>query len=92
MNQIVIPAVPVDAAARAAETRDAALRKQASQLEAFLFAELLRVSGTGRAQSFTGRESQFDSFLRQAQADEVAATGQAGLADAIYGSMRQSLG
>lgn len=67
--------------------RQAALRAQAVELEAFLFAELLRVSGTGSPSPSGGGETQFDSFLRQAQAESVAASGQTGLAEAIYRSL-----
>lgn len=67
--------------------RETALRKQAVELEAFLFAELLRVSGTGSPSAAGGGETQFDSFLRQAQAESVAASGQTGLSEAIYRSL-----
>lgn len=65
----------------------AEIRAQAQALESFLFAEMLRVSGTGTPSPAGGSESQFDSFLRQAQADAVAASGQTGLSEAIYRSM-----
>jgi len=67
--------------------QDDMMREQAKQLEAFLFAELLRVSGTGRPSPGGGKETQFDSFLRQSQAEAVAASGQTGLAEAIYRSL-----
>lgn len=70
--------------------RDVAMRAQAEQLEAFLFAELLRVSGSGAPSPSGGGETQFDSFLRQAQADAVAQSGQTGLAEAIYRSLAKS--
>ncbi|SFJ12565.1 rod-binding protein [Jannaschia pohangensis] len=69
------------------DARDRVLRDQAQQLEAFLFAELLRVSGTGTPSPGGGGETQFDSFLRQSQAEAVAASGQTGLAEAIYRSL-----
>lgn len=68
------------------------MRAQAEALESFLFAEMLRVSGTGAPSPAGGTESQFDSFLRQAQADAVAASGQTGLAESIYRSMLSSAG
>ena len=68
------------------------LRAQAEALEAFLFAEMLRVSGTGVPSPAGQSESQFDSFLRQAQADAVAASGQTGLAESIYRSMLSRAG
>ena len=78
-------------AAGGPETRQAALRTQAVELEAFLFAELLRVSGTGMPAPGGGGETQFDSFLRQSQAEAVASSGQTGLAEAIYRSMARSV-
>ncbi|MEM9795883.1 MAG: rod-binding protein [Pseudomonadota bacterium] len=72
-------------------TAQAQLREQATKLEAFLFAELLRVSGTGSPSPAGGGETQFDSFLRQAQAEAVAGSGQTGLAEAIYRSMARAL-
>ena len=71
----------------APDPREAALRKQAEQLEGLLFAQLLSVSGTGSPSPAGGGETQFDSFLRQAQADAVAQSGQTGLAEAIYRSL-----
>lgn len=63
------------------------LREQARALESFLFAEMLRVSGSGVPSPGGAKDSQFDSLLRQAQGDAVAASGQTGLAEAIYRSM-----
>lgn len=70
--------------------RETALHAQSVELEAFLFAELLRVSGTGMPSPGGGGETQFDSFLRQSQAEAVARSGQTGLAEAIYRSMVRS--
>ena len=74
------------AAQAIATPRREAMREQAMQLESFLFAELMRVSGT-QSPSSGGPESQFESFLRQTHADAVASSGQTGLAEAIYRSM-----
>ena len=71
----------------ATDARETALRKQAEQLESLLFAQLLSVSGTGSPSPAGGGETQFDSFLRQAQADAVSQSGQTGLAEAIYRSL-----
>ena len=71
-------------------SRESALRAQATELEAFLFAELLRVSGTGRPDPAGGGGTQFDSFLRQSQAEAVASSGQTGLAEAIYRSLART--
>lgn len=85
------PAAPVTAI-DPLDRREDALREQARQLEAFLFAELLRVSGTGAPSPSGGGETQFDSFLRQSQAEAVASSGQTGLAEALYRSMSRGLG
>ena len=82
----IFPTLPAPAPADP-RARETALRAQATQLEAFLFAELLRVSGTGSPSPAGGGETQFDSFLRTAQAEAVAASGQTGLAESIYRSL-----
>ncbi|CTQ33464.1 hypothetical protein [Jannaschia rubra] len=74
-------------AARPPDPREDPLRAQAVELEAFLFAELLRVSGTGSPSPAGGGATQFDSFLRQAQAESVASSGQTGLAETIWRSL-----
>lgn len=72
------------------DTREKALREQAVQLESFLFEELLRVSGTGTPSPGGGGETQFDSFLRRAQAEAVASSWQTGLAESIFRSLAKS--
>ncbi|WP_371157934.1 rod-binding protein [Jannaschia sp. 2305UL9-9] len=72
--------------------REAALREQATKLEGLMFAQLLQAADTGKSSPLGGAPSQFDSFLRQTQADAVAGSGQTGLAEAIYRSMRRTLG
>ncbi|MEM8825142.1 MAG: rod-binding protein [Pseudomonadota bacterium] len=62
------------------------LRDKAIQLEAFLFEELMRASGTS-SPSAGGGDSQFESFLRRSHAEAVAGSGQTGLAEAIYRSL-----
>ncbi|MEM7641610.1 MAG: rod-binding protein [Pseudomonadota bacterium] len=66
------------------------LREKAVQLEAFLFEELLRVSGVASPSPSGGGDSQFESFLRRAHAEAVAGSGQTGLTDAIYRSLARS--
>ncbi|MEM7711079.1 MAG: rod-binding protein [Pseudomonadota bacterium] len=66
------------------------LREKAIQLEAFLFEELMRVSGVSSPSLAGGDESQFESFLRQAHAEAVAGSGQTGLSEAIYRSMARA--
>ena len=75
------------ASSQAESPKHAELRAQAKALEAFLFAEMLRVSGTGTPSPTGPQDSQFDSFLRQAQSEAVAESGQTGLAESIYRSM-----
>lgn len=70
----------------------AELRAQAEQLEAFLFTELLKVSGVKSPSATGGEVSQFETFLQRHQAEAVAASGQTGLAEAIYRSMARNLG
>jgi hypothetical protein len=67
--------------------QEAQMRKQAVQLEAFLFEALLKASGTGVPGLPGGDESQFESLLQRAQAEAVAGSGQTGLAEAIYQSL-----
>ncbi len=88
----VIAESPLEAPRPAAPSASDKLRVQAEALESFLFAEMLRVSGTGTPSPSGGSDSQFDSFLRQAQADAVAASGQTGLAEAIHRSMMSRAG
>ncbi len=68
------------------------LKAQAVELEAFLFAEMLRVSGTGVPSPTGASDSQFDSFLRREQALAVSRSGQTGLAEAIYRALRDAAG
>jgi hypothetical protein len=69
------------------------LRARAVALEAFLFEEMLRVSGTGTPSAAgPGGDSQFESFLRRAQAEAIAGSGQTGLADSIHEALLRSVG
>ncbi|MFB2532007.1 rod-binding protein [Paracoccus sp. p4-l81] len=79
----------------AAPTDANALRKVATQLEAGFLAEMLKASGVGKASdSFGGGagEDQFASFLRDAQADAMAARGGIGLAESIFRTMARRAG
>ena len=71
----------------AQDTSRAALREQATKLEAFLFTELLRVADTGKSPLTGAPESQFQSLLREKQAKIIAGSGQTGLAESIYRSL-----
>ena len=89
MTEITAPSVLPEPSRPQPPTRDDALRRQSVQLESLLFVELLRAAGTGMPSPGGGEETQFDSFLRQAQAEAVAGAGQTGLAEAIFRSLRR---
>jgi Rod binding domain-containing protein len=92
-----IPLSPYDPV-RLTPSRPAAndpLWDQAVKLEAILFAQLLEssgVGGLGLPGADDGPERQFDSFLRQAQAEAVAASGTTGLARMIYNELSGTRG
>lgn len=71
--------------------QDAALHKAARGLESTFLAEMLKYTGAGHTpQSFGGGigESQFASFLAQAEADAITKNGGIGLAKAIYTTLK----
>ncbi|MBW6505400.1 MAG: rod-binding protein [Rhodobacteraceae bacterium] len=84
---------PVSAALRVespAPSRNAALHKVLTELEAVFLAEMLEGAGLGAAsESFGGGvgEEQFGSFLRQEQAGQMARAGGIGLAEAMFTAM-----
>ncbi|WP_433990077.1 hypothetical protein SuNHUV7_13040 (plasmid) [Pseudoseohaeicola sp. NH-UV-7] len=91
MSDIVTAAqsAPVKAAAR----QDAALREAAQKLEAVFLAEMLKASGFGKTQDAFGGgagEDQFQSFLMQAQAEEMVRAGGIGLAESLFMALRDS--
>ncbi len=66
----------------------------AQKLEAAFLSEMLKSAGLGAARETFGGgagEEQFSSFLRQAQADEMARAGGIGLAESIYRSMMKGV-
>ncbi|MGJ8622990.1 MAG: rod-binding protein [Yoonia sp.] len=70
---------------------DDRLRDAAQKLEATFLAEMLKSAGLGAARdSFGGGqgEEQFASFLRGAQASEMAKAGGIGLAEALFEAMK----
>lgn len=72
-------------AARAADTAEA-MRKTAQEFEAAVLADLLRAAGAGQARAEFGGgvgEDQFASFLLDAQAARIAASGGIGLAEIV---------
>ncbi len=70
---------------------DGKLREAAQKLEATFLAEMLKSAGLGATRyAFGGGigEDQFSSFLRDAQAREMAAAGGIGLAEALFEAMK----
>lgn len=70
---------------------DSELRDAAVKLEATFLAEMLKSAGLGTPRDAFGGgqgEDQFSSFLRQAQADEMAKGGGIGLAEALFEAMK----
>jgi len=75
-----------------AATRDTALRKAAQELEASFLSEMLKAAGLGATRGeFDGGsgEDQFSSYLRDAQAREMARAGGIGLAESLYHSLKE---
>lgn len=71
---------------------DAALRAAAQKLEATFLAEMLKSAGFGEGRkSFGGGagEDQFSSFLVQAQAEEIVASGGLGLSEALFEALKE---
>ena len=78
------PAVPKTTA------QEAELRALATDLEAAFLAEMLGHAGFGKARESMGGgigEDQFGSFLRQAQATEMARKGGIGLAEGLFNAL-----
>ena len=81
------------ASVKAAARQDATLREAAQKLESVFLAEMLKASGFGKTQdSFGGGagEDQFQSFLVQAQAEEMVRAGGIGLAESLFMALRDS--
>lgn len=74
------------------ESKDEALKKAATELEASFLAEMLKQAGFGEArQSFGGGigEEQFSSFLREQQAQGMAKAGGIGLSEALFEAFKK---
>ena len=70
---------------------DAKLRDAAQKMEATFLAEMLKSAGVGKPRdTFGGGEGEehFSSFLRDAQAEEMAKAGGIGLAEALFEAMK----
>lgn len=70
---------------------DTKLRNAATKLEATFLSEMLKSAGVGKTPDAFGGgsgEDQFASFLRQAQADHIAAHGGLGLAEHLFEALK----
>lgn len=86
-----IQSLPTPMSPAPSDTRDATLHKAARALEASFLAEMLKYAGAEKTpQSFGGGigESQFASFLAQAEADAITKNGGIGLARSIYATLK----
>lgn len=84
--------VPAQKAPERQRADESAMRDAAQKLEASFLAEMLKVAGVGEQIEGWGGgigEEQFASFLRQAQADEMAKTGGIGLAEGLFESLKE---
>ena len=78
---------------QAPNLNDQKIRDAATKLEATFLSEMLKSAGIGESSKTFGGgvgEDQFSSFLRDAQALEMARSGGIGLADALYKSMKEN--
>ena len=70
---------------------DTKLREAAQKMEATFLSEMLKSAGVGKPRdAFGGGEGEdhFSSFLRDAQAEEMAKSGGIGLAEALFEAMK----
>jgi Rod binding domain-containing protein len=75
----------------AQDTQDRMLKDVAIKLEATFLSEMLKSAGVGEARGDFGGgagEEQFGSFLRDAQALEMAKSGGIGLAESLFEAMK----
>lgn len=86
----VLPPLPAPANP-AVSSKDGQLRAAAVQLEATFLAEMLKSAGFGETRETFGGgagEEQFGSFMREAQALELAKAGGIGLAEALFEALK----
>ena len=73
--------------------QNATLKEAAQKLEAVFLAEMLKSSGLGKSQDAFGGgagEDQFQSFLVQAQAEEMVRAGGIGLAESLFQALQDN--
>jgi len=76
----------------AEQARDSKLRAAATDLEAAFLSEMLKAAGLGAPSGAFGGghgEDQFQSFLRDAQAKEMARAGGIGLAESLFDALKE---
>ncbi|MGH1447129.1 MAG: rod-binding protein [Cognatishimia sp.] len=82
---------PISQTSSLATRPDSELRAVAEKLEAHFLAEMLKNAGLGKtSEAFGGGagEDQFSSFLREAQAAEMAKSGGIGLAELFFKTLK----
>ncbi|MFZ3585198.1 rod-binding protein [Loktanella sp. DJP18] len=87
----VMPAAVPPQARPAPPTSDACLMAAAQKLEATFLSEMLKSAGFDSARGAFGGgdgEDGFASFLRDAQAENMAAAGGIGLAESLFNAMK----
>ncbi|WP_419555521.1 rod-binding protein [Pseudaestuariivita rosea] len=70
------------------------LKEVAAQMETAFLSEMLKSAGLGTSRETLGGgagEDQFQSFLRQAQAEQMVKSGGIGLSEAIFESLKQKV-
>lgn len=73
-------------------SRDQQLRRVVQDLEATFLSEMLKSAGFGESRTAFGGgagEDQFGSFLRDAQAKNMVATGGIGLAEHLFEALKE---
>ena len=71
---------------------DVALRQSAQKLEAVFLAEMLKAAKLGEVPDAFGGgtgEEQFNSFMREAQADQMVKAGGIGLAESLFQALKE---
>lgn len=92
MIPIPVPPMSAEGGPRVLSSHDTdALRQAAIDLEASFLAEMLKSAGLDQTNDMFGGgagEEQFDSFLREAQARELAMAGGIGLAESLFNALK----
>lgn len=92
MNTVpVLPFINQTTVLAADGSKDAKLRDAAQKLEATFLSEMLKAAGFDKYASGPNIDGndQFASFLRDAQAEQMAQSGGIGLAESLFNAMRK---